>query len=247
MRLKRKEIYIFIFLLIWFVNCFQVSAMNTGYTTETLSKDKQKEIAALLDVRLLTDEPEKRAIECFDVNEKGLVAMGFAKISQSGRRTIAVYSDKGDFQYGYQFKTNGAFYLEWAGDNVIIHIVRGDWVVSVNPVGNVEEIQIVPQTLENSRFRRNVIQAKEKQINDEIYYLKNDMGILNFVASDYSQLWHVTSEDNEILIYDVNDAHFLRKIVWLIGICLFVGMIFLGVRKEFVNLRTKKSGLQRNV
>ena len=211
--------------------------MNSGYTSESIPKDKQEEIATLIDVRLLTDEPKKMAIECFDVNEKGLIAIGFDRNNPFGRSTIAVYSDKGDFQYGYQFRTEGTYVFEWAGENVIIHIVRSDWAVLVNPNGEVEEIREVPPTPENGRFRRKVLEATKKQINNETYYLKNNMGILNLVATNYSQLWHKTPDNNEVLLYDVNDAQLMKKIVWSIGICLFAGLILHTVGKEFVKLR----------
>ena len=72
----RKKLGIAFFLLLWIINGSQVSAMNSGYTSESIPKDKQVEIAASIDVRLLKAEPKKLAIECFDVNENGLNAIG---------------------------------------------------------------------------------------------------------------------------------------------------------------------------
>ena len=228
------------FLLVWFVNGSQVCAMSTGYTSETLPKDKQEELAVLYDVRLLTDEPKKEAIECFDVNERGFIAIGFSKASQSGSRTIAIYSDKGVFQYGYQFEAMGAFYVEWVSDNLVIHIMRGEKAITVNSIGEVEEIRTVLDTPESGRFQRKVLQATQKRINNGTYYMKNDMGILNLFAWNYSQLWHATADNNEVLLYDVNEDQFLKYIVGGIGICIFAGMLFLVVGREFVKLRKKE-------
>ena len=233
----RKKLGIAFFLLLWIINGSQVSAMNSGYTSESIPKDKQVEIAASIDVRLLKAEPKKLAIECFDVNENGLIAIGSEGNNPFESNTISVYSDVGDFQYGYQFRTDGIFYLEWAGEDIIIHFVRGDWAVLVNSDGEVEEIREVPSTLEYDKFRRNVLKAKKKQINNRTYYLKNDMGILNLVATNYSQLWYKEPDNTEVLLYDVNAAQFRKKIVWSIGIFLFMGLVFYTVGREFVKLR----------
>ena len=68
---------VFIVLLILVVGRVHSEAMNTGFSTEPYSIEKLDSLLDKLKITVLTQEPGKQTIQCFDVNEDGLIAIGF--------------------------------------------------------------------------------------------------------------------------------------------------------------------------
>ena len=208
-----------IFFVILFIY-FEPSAfaMKTDFYVEELP---QKEIDAFIadqNISLIKGEPKKQPIECFDVNQKELIALG----SSNGEdKFIWVYSKQGDFKYGYSFSAYGSFGIEWDEDNIIIYFVRSQIVVSVNSNGNIEAIFKVVNSVENNTHKYEVFKT-QKEIDNTKYILKNDMGILNFLSHSYSQLVVREADGNEIIIYDINTTQLIKRVVLMIFLICFL-------------------------
>ena len=96
----------------------EILAMNTGFDTQPLPKDKINTFLNNVNISVLTEEPPKRAIECFDVNENGIIAIGSSNFKE---KSICVYTNDGIFQYGYSFKCEGSFGIEMDEDILNIY------------------------------------------------------------------------------------------------------------------------------
>lgn len=109
MKFKRIVLMILLLLLGILNEKITVFAMNTGFSTEALSDEQKKTFLSNVNISSVDSVTQKRGIECFDVNDEGLIAIGF---SDSERKTVAVYNSEGVFQYGYKFRAEGIFGLE---------------------------------------------------------------------------------------------------------------------------------------
>lgn len=109
-----------------------VSVMNTGFITEEIPIERQKNIAKNLYIRLLSEEPSLVSISCFDVREDYALAIGYVRTNN--RATICVlYSQDGVFRYGYSLSTTGDYEIEWVGENLLIYLVRGGFLLRSLP------------------------------------------------------------------------------------------------------------------
>ena len=110
---KRKLFrYIFTIILTLLLLVFggvEVLAMKTGFSTELLPEDDINTLLKNVNISMLADEPPKKTIECFAVNEDGMIAIG---CSSSENKMVCIYTSDGVFQYGYSFKCNGNFGIE---------------------------------------------------------------------------------------------------------------------------------------
>ena len=234
-----KYIFTVLFICCLLPNCIlNAFAVNTDFSTEKLSEQDIQVILDNVNITLLTEEPVKQSIECFDVRADKTFAVGFSCLDDD---IIAVYNVKGDFEYGYTFKSSGDFYLEWDNDIINIYFVRGDIAVSVNAMGEVENTLKIQNTIENSSYW-NKMQSNKRNVGDTKYTLKNDMGILNLFASSYSQLVTENIDGEEMIIYDVNSSQFLNTVVLLVFALTFIGVLLLIV---FYNLK-KSSQIYRD-
>lgn len=224
----KKIILLLAFALSYKVNIW---AMNTGFSTEEMKSDEVVSILSDLNLSLLNLEPVKDAINCFDINEKGMIAIGS---SDSETKTICIYNSDGIFQYGYRFNAIGSFGIEWDEDNIIIYFVRGDFLVEVDANGTVENVLDVPDTIENSSYTSNSIFKTRRAVGDYQYVLKNDMGIFNLFASSYSQLVITDNNGETEIFYDVNSTELTKMIVKVVGVIVFVGIVLIILVKETI-------------
>ena len=93
MKLKQKYLLLSFLLLIFsFINVIDVNAMNTGFLTEELSEEIKTTFVSNINISPLKEEPVKREVLCFDVNEQGMIAVG-QKGSQ--KKEVCVYTPQG--------------------------------------------------------------------------------------------------------------------------------------------------------
>lgn len=216
-----------------FVNTGKISALNTGYSTVPLSPSEEDNFRSKIEISFLQDEPKKRPIVCFDVNESEQIALGSENFST---KYICVYTADGNFQYGYSFDWDGSFSLEWDANTINIYLVRGAVIVSVNPSGIIETVLRVPATTENSVYY-NKTHSTNRLIGDTEYLLRNDIGFLGWVASSYSRLVMKDASGAETIIYDVNAEQLARAIMIFIGLMILITIVVFGLKKEFRKLK----------
>lgn len=205
-----------------------VLAMNTGFSTKGLTDEEIESIISNVQIIKVIDEPKRKNIDCFDVNHKNLIAIG---CGGSDTKTIGVYTNAGDFMYGYRFYCIGNFGVEWDNDDLIIYFARSDIALAVDPDGEVISVREIEESTSNNSYWNNHVYATERMVGDTKYLLRNNMGIFNLFASSYTQLTVTKIDEAEHTIYDVKDKQFLNLIVLLIVVLLFVGISLFAILK----------------
>lgn len=234
MKLVRYIFTILLFSLLLVVEGMEALAMNTGFDTELLPENDVNTLLKNLNVAVLTDEPPKKAIECFAVNEDGAIAIG---CSNSENKTVCIYTNDGVFQYGYSFKCSGNFGIDLDKSVLNIYLVRSDVAIAVDSVGEVNSILKIQNTSENNSYWNNCVFSTRRKNADTEYSLENDMGIFNLFASSYSRLIATSKCGEERVIYDVNAAQFSNMAVVAGGVIAFVCLVVAVVIGQFIRLK----------
>lgn len=234
--MKRIKVMIIcsLILVLFTFGGINVSAMNTGFSTETLTEDQKEIFLKNVNISILDKEPQKNTIECFDVNSNQLIAIG-QKTSE--RKTICIYSKEGIFQYGYTFNCTGSFGVEWDEENLNIYFVRSDVIVSLDSNGKILDIKEVQDTISNNTHRNDLLYSTSRIVGDDEYCVGNNMGILNLFATSYSQVIVKGVDDTESIIYDVGTTQLNTMISTIVIIAAFVAVVIIGVVFEFIKLR----------
>ena len=154
-------------------------------STESMSEDEIETFLKNVNISILENEPSKKAIDCFDVNENGEIAIGSSDFEN---QTVCVYTNDGNFIFGYNFECTGNFGIELDKNVINLYFVRSDVAVTINPTGEIERVCRIQNTAENNSYWNNCVFATKRRIGDTEYTLKNDMKIFNVFASSYSQL-----------------------------------------------------------
>ena len=208
----------------------EVLATNMGFSTEVLPEDDIDTFLKNINISFFEDEPSKTGIKCFDVNENGVIAIG---CSSSDIKTVCIYTNDGDFQYGYRFNCSGDFGVELYNDNLIVYFVRSDVAIMVNSMGKVESILKIKNTSENNYYWNHFVFSTKRKVGDMEYMLRNDMGVFNLFALSYSQLWKTDATGNEQLIYDANSTQLFYVLMMFFGVLVSVGVVAVIITKEF--------------
>lgn len=176
-----------------------------------MSEEGKNKYLDSINILPITDEPEKKPFVCFDVNDDGMIAIGQDTLGT--RKTICIYSKEGAFQYGYTFTSYGSFGVEWDGENLNIYFVRSSKIVLITPEGEVLDVVGVLETIENNSYMNYLLRSKNRTVGETEYSAGNDMGVLNVLASAYSQIGVKDDNGNENVIYDVNSMLRIKIIV----------------------------------
>ncbi len=198
---KKRLCAIFLTVVVLFANAIQVNAMNTGFSTEELAEETKTTFVSNINLLPLKAETAKKGIQCFDVNEQGMIAIG-----QNGSqgKEVCVYTSQGEFLYGYAFDCTQSFGVEWDEENLNIYFVRSDIIISLDPDANIVDIKEVQNTIDNNTHRNRLLYADTRTVGDTTYLIRNDMGVLNWLATSYSQIVVKDSDGTETIVYDVN-------------------------------------------
>ena len=227
-------ICVFLFGIIIIQNgMISASALNTGFAVADISEEEQEKIEGNLQLKLITSEPTKYSVACFDVREDGMLVIG----CDAGRykKTICVYN-QGEFQYGYTFRSAGAFYVEWDGDLINLYTVRSGLAISIDANGQILQMSEIEDTYANTLYWYDV-QANEKSVQGHTYAIQNDLGILNLFAMGYSQLTSTNADGQATVLYDARTIVFAQSLLTTVFVLVLVVAVVIGVTKEFIKCR----------
>lgn len=213
------SIILLLFLLV--IGEVEAFAVNTGFSTESIPEEDAAVLLRNVNITMLTAEPQKKSIECFDVNEEGRIAIG---CGSSKAKTVCIYSSDGIFEYGYRFDCSGSFGIELDSDVLIICLVRSDAAIAVNSAGEVESVLRIQNTSENNSYWNEHVYSTVRKVGDVEYALGNNMGILNVFASSYSQLTATDINGEARVLYDVNSTQLLHTALAVIGVVALAGI-----------------------
>lgn len=229
--MKFKNYFILILILLLVCNVgVSVLAMETGFLKEQISTQNQKLFLSNINLSLINKE-EKGLINCFDVNNNGLIAIGS---KNSDKKTICVYTSNGTFLYGYTFNCSSSFGVEWNRDNLTIYFVRSDVAACFDENGKCIEIKKIKDTIANNSYWNNYIFSTKRKIDQNEYILKNDMGIFNILAFSYSQLIKVNENGLETIIYDVSDTIIIKTLIIFLSVIIFISIVVSMLLKKLI-------------
>lgn len=199
-------------LLITCLCFFTFNVAGSGFSTTTVDEERKERFITNVDLKLL-DEPATSTIECFDVNEDGMIALGHTGSSPG---VISVYSSDGMFRYGYTFNCR-TFYVEWYKD--ILNIYFGDELLaSVSPSGEIINVSEVEKTVENNSYCYSYLDEVKRNVNNTEYEMRNCF------LSSYSQLVKIDENGKETVLYSAQTSQNTQ-----IGITIVVVIVFVGV------------------
>ena len=234
MKLKHVSLYVLLLLLVIFASTVEVNAMQTGFSTEELSEEAKTEFMSNINVLPISTEPGKKGVVCFDVNEQGMIAVG-QRDSQAKR--ICVYNSRGEFLYGYAFDCSQGFLVEWDEINVNLYFLRSDVIISLDSCGNILDVRRVQNTIDNNSYRNSLLYSTTRSVDDITYLIRNDMGMLNWIAPSFSQIVTIDASGTEVVIYDVNSMQLTRMIIAVCFICVFVFVAVVVISRQFLKFR----------
>ena len=119
---------IILVLLLLFNGGVDILAVDMGFSTEPMSEDEIETFLKNVNISILENEPSKKAIDCFDVNENGEIAIGNSDFEN---KTVCVYTNDGDFIFGYSFECTGNFGIELDKDVINLYFFA---VMSQSPL-----------------------------------------------------------------------------------------------------------------
>lgn len=183
---------------------------NYEFETTDLSENEVNQIWQNINLRKSSDLKSLDSIELpivsFDVSKDGIILLGFKenKIAISNSNNVLTL---------FEFDNDGSFYVQWNDGNILLMLVRGSIVIEFSQDGQLinmvktddSSVKTIPMESNSKRKSVNIGQAS--------YYVKNDMGIFNFLASSYSQLITEDSQGNQTILYDVNNTQMTKTIV----------------------------------
>lgn len=238
MRTKRLlSILSVVFLIVSFAYITAVQATASGFSTQDITAEEENTFLSHINLTPVKEAPEKGKIQCFDVNEQGLIAVG-----QNGfqDKEVCIYTSRGEFLYGYRFDCNQSFCVEWDEQTLNLYFVRSGILLSVDAHGQVTEVKAVPDTIDNNTHENSLLYSTERVVGDVTYIIRNDMGPLNWVAPSYSQILKVGADGTESIIYDVNSKQLLDLTVTLGVICIIIVVAIVCITRESIRLKRKK-------
>lgn len=227
----KRVITLFAVILLLMLFTFNVNGVsfNSEIVTESVSEEERNSLVSGTDISLLNSGIARKSIACFDVNERGLIAIGF---DAQPRPEIHIYDNEGTFLYGYSFNCNGSFGIEFVGDNIAIYFVRGEYIHIYDHTGTNLDVRRVLNVAQNESWVSNIIDPTLKTVGGDHYRLERDIGLS---TRSYSRLVKTDGQGHQTVIYDVSAEHNFRFAVISIFVIAFVTMFIIQFSKKLRN------------
>ena len=170
-----------------------------------MSEEEQLSFLNKVQIRKWIGDDSIHSITCFDVNERGDIVIGINEAN--GRSLVSIYNNTGHWLWGYSFKSNGKYYLEWDSKETInIYWVRSSVKGTFDSQANCLALnEYKPDSSMNDRFLN--LGSCERVVDNTRYYLTANLGCLSPLAFTYSRVVCITPEDQEIVIVDMKGSN----------------------------------------
>ena len=124
--------------------------------------------------------------------------------------------------------------------NILLMLARGSIVIEFSQDGQlINMVKTDDSSVKNNSLWNQIAKRKSVNIGQASYYVKNDMGIFNFLASSYSQLITEDSQGNQTILYDVNNTQMAKTIVAFFAVIVFAAVVVLMILVQFVKFRKR--------
>ena len=130
--IKRVIPALLIILMFSLFICFPVSASQENKAVE----GKTDSYIEKIEPRFFTEEPETALIQCYDVNEDGLVAV--CMVSGYCKNSALVYDSDGHFLYGYEINDSGLTVVHWRDSDLQLCVISDNMLVTADGKGNIK-------------------------------------------------------------------------------------------------------------
>ena len=219
-----------------------VSAIDTGLITEELSNEeisdliKETEFLKIASYSALT-------LKCFDVRNDHMIVIG----SDAGDTAIiTVYDDCGNFQYGFETKEPGSFRVMWSGNEIAYYSIRSTLLYKIDKDGQITNISRVSNTLENSIYDRDVLQATIRNVDDTTYRITNELPFADAILGSFKKITK-TNAFGTTVIYDATVNQHNKIIVGLVVFGLLLIFIVTSIIITIKNRKDRTQGDKRTV
>ncbi len=220
--MKKITAILISFCTLFFSITIPVSAIEYEIPVKILEPEEVQEALGYYQITKLTEaeEPSGENIYFIDVNDQGEIIASFYR----GKK-IGIYNKDGEYQYGYSLHSNGYFAAKWVDDfgTLMIYILRSDRMVILDADGNCLEMAKGIDVDANSDFWDQMLAKGVDQINDTIYYLKNE-NLISALGGGYSQLIRRDADGTEHILYDAGKSN----LVWNLLVAIFFIVVFVG-------------------
>ena len=146
-------------LVVIFFAFISMLSATVGAAVSEIAETDRATFLCNLSLTLLSSEPEKDKIDCFDVNAEGLIALGTT--GGEGAKVL-VYDEDGVFQYGYSFRAGQYFDIAWEGENIAIYFARSSMVACFDRHGNNTALRSVEPNSQSDEFWNTRFTAKKQ-------------------------------------------------------------------------------------
>lgn len=200
-------------------------AIESGIAFSEISPEEEELIKSKIMITIVAEEIEPKQIECFDINENGVIALG---IDGMDYNIINIYSNEMKYQFSYKFKTNGLYQIKWEGDKLWIYLVRGDYRLLINYTGQIENIQKISYTNE---YWNDVIKSTKIEYDGAVYEIRKPSGVMGMLSFGYSKLVKTEVDGTEQILYN-SVTHTLTNTFLFFGsfILIIIAVILYSVR-----------------
>lgn len=234
--MKYIRITFSIILICVILSCLTANALaaNVGFSVEDLTEQEVSTFIKNIALSLFHEETEKMPVNCFDVNDNGEIAVGYESFEN---KTVCVYSSDGAFQYGYTFKCEGSFGIEFGTDSLMIYFVRSSVSIAVNDAGEIESVVEINNSAENNTYWNKSVFSTNRRVGDTVYRLENDMGFFNAFATSYSLITATAENGSKTVVYEAESSYFLSTVVIFIGVLALVCLAVVILTKNLLALK----------
>lgn len=212
-------------ILLFHFLCFGFTSYEREPSKLTLSDidpEMQTKIISDMAISILSSEPSTVPITCFAISESGQLAVGWYAGS---KKTVCVYSNTGEFQYGYEFLDNGSFEVDWEGEQIAIYLIRGSKYIVLDKNGQCISLKEIDDTLENDQYFRNYVSATQQVVNGDTYKMRNT-GFIQ-LGQSYIQVVKTTANGETTILYDADSTVSYSFAPFMVFLFAFVCSLFI--------------------
>lgn len=103
------------------------------------------------------------------------------------------------------------------------------------------EVLEVQNTIENNSYVNNFINSSKKNVDGTEYSIRNNLGILKWLALSYSQVIVKDGTGTENVIYDVSSMQLFKIITIITIVCLVVLLFIVLFARQMIQFELRKN------
>lgn len=223
-----------VFLIVSFlpVNDVRASINCDEFETLSITQEQITQIWDNINLRSASSISSSPIIN-FDVSESNNIVIALDE------KKILIKNQDNNVLNCYEFDSEGTFYVNWNGDNILLFLVRSSVIVEFSIEGQlINMVNCDTHSVKNSELWRMAGNNKKVSANDYNYNIKNNMGILNiFSFQRYSQLIRTDSLGNETIFYDVSQSQFEKIVFRILVIILMVITVVMSITYPIIKAK----------